>query len=95
MQVFVQQIYYNLETKVLTKRENITLERINNAQRSAVVLKALIKMGFKNFPTVVAITQHYYPDTSRDVLFNFWHFRAISSDMVEQMEKLCDILKSE
>jgi len=80
---------------VLTKREKATLERITNTQRSAVVLKTLVKMGFKNFPAVMAISQHYFPDTSRNALLNFWHFRAVSADVVERMEKLCDILKSE
>ncbi len=80
---------------MLTKRENLTMARIRNTQRSTDVLKNLINMGFKNFPAIVAISQHYFPEMTRPQLLAFWHFRNVSEDTVKKMETVLDNLKSE
>lgn len=80
---------------MLTKREKITLSRLENVQRAANVLTALIGLGFKNLPAILAITQHYYPGTSRDEILSFWHFRKLTDGLVTKMEDVLEKLKLE
>jgi len=81
--------------KLLTKRENSTVQRIGWIKRAAVVNDGFFKAGFKNVGAVAAIVQNAYPEILNDDVAAFWNFRVMDDDILEKMECVLQKLKSE
>lgn len=80
---------------MLTKRENSTIRRFEYMKNVGAVMGEIVKCGFKDLSAVVAITQRYYPDTTRDDINDFWNFRAMKPEVLAKMENVLKSLKNE
>lgn len=79
----------------LKPNEKRTLDRINNAVKISAVLKQFYFMGFKDFRSFKVIVTHYGIDVSEKRLLDFWTFRWLDADFLEQIEIVLDKLKKE
>ena len=75
--------------------EKRTLDRIENAVKISKVLKQFFEMGFKDFRSFKVITSHYGVDVPEKKLLDFWTFRWLDSDFLEEIEVVLNKLKQE
>lgn len=80
---------------MLRKRENYAMERAQYMQHAGKVIQAFLSTSFKSFGAVVAIMQQYYPDLSRDEIYNFWSYKTMNRDVLSKMENVLENLKAE
>jgi len=81
--------------ELLTKRENVVLQRAVYMQSAGKVVQQFIKLGWKSLPAIVALVQQHYPDITRDTVFNFWSYKTMNYDLLQKMETILEQLKAE
>lgn len=76
-------------------REIKTLNRIEVAGKSSILLRNFFDKGFKSFEALQSIVVNYYPEISINRLWNFWHFRQVDQSIYDVLEDVFDKLKAE
>lgn len=80
---------------IVKQRDFKTLKRIENAQKSANILRLYFDKGFKSFDALKAITLNYYPEIPETRLWDFWHFRIVDEEIALALEDVFEKLKAE
>lgn len=84
-----------MRKELLTKRENVVLQRAKYMQAAGRTIQSFLQLNWKSLPAVVAIVQQHYPDVTRDEVYNFWSYKTMNHDLLNKMECILEILKSE
>lgn len=80
---------------LLTKRENLVLQRAKYMQSAGKTIQNFLINNWKSLPAVVAVVQQYYPEVTRDEIYNFWSFKTMNYDLLDKMDNILEKLKSE
>lgn len=92
--IFMPNVKINNKS-ALKPRDFKTLKRIEAAAKSSVVLKNFFVKGFKNFASLRAIVNCYYPEIPEGALWDFWHFRTYDNDICDKLEIVLEKLNAE
>jgi hypothetical protein len=76
-------------------RENETKNRFKAYQECSSLLKGFFDKGFKSYPALKAIVQHYHPEVDIKKLKLLWNLNSIDFDTKVKLEDVFEKLKQE
>lgn len=85
----------NLKELEMTPIEVKAYKRIQNAKKNAELLMSFFEKGFKTYPAIKSIVQHYYPAVADKRISNFWNMVGIDMELANVLELVLERLKNE
>lgn len=92
--------FYNKKQKYknnaeMSIRENETKNRFKMYRECSVLLSGFFEKGFKSYPALKAIVQHYHPEVDVKKLKLIWNMNSIDFITKQKLEDVFEKLKSE
>jgi len=76
-------------------RENETKKRFKTYQECTSLLSSFFEKGFKSYPALKAIVQHYHPEVDVKKLKLIWNLNSIDFDTKMKLEDVFEKLNQE
>jgi hypothetical protein len=85
----------NIKDIELTPLEQKSFNRIQSAKKNAVLLENFFDKGFKTYPAIKSIVQHYYANISDKRISNFWNMVGNDVELADVLENVLEKLRHE
>lgn len=79
----------------LSPLEQKSFNRIQSAKKNAILLESFFKKGFKTYPAIKSIVQHYYANVSDKRISNFWNMVGNDVELANVLENVLEKLRHE
>lgn len=76
-------------------RENEAKKRFKTYHECSSLLRSFFDKGFKSYPALKGIVQHYYPDVDVKKLKLIWNLSSIDFDTKIKLENVFEKLSQE
>jgi hypothetical protein len=85
----------NMKELEMSPIEGKAYTRFQTAKKNAELLMCFFEKGFKTYPAIKAIVQHYYPLVSDKRISNFWNMVGVDASLQSVIENVLEKLKAE
>jgi len=85
----------NMKELEMSPIEGKAYARFKNAKKNSELLMSFFEKGFKTYPAIKSIVQHYYPGVADKRISNFWNMVGVDGSLQSLIEDVLEKLKNE